>query len=170
MEPKKIVVVVLMLIFIAGLGFFGYSKIVNHNGSTGEKTTETTLPNPMVERASTDEIQTALGFSFTALPTNMTDTKYFTIDNTIAEADFTSGGVAYTVRKAKAITDNIAGVYTQFGSSQTLVNSTGNDVLYQYNDGSEGLATWTAGDYCYSVFCTSGAQLDAVQSIVNAVS
>jgi len=169
MEPKKIVVAVLMLIFIAGLGFFGYSKIANPSGNRATEKS-TTLPNPMVERASVDEIQTALGFTFTALPANMTDPKYFTIDNTIAEADFTSDGTAYTVRKAKATTDNIAGVYTQFGSSQTIASSAGNDVLYQYNDSSEGLATWSTGDFCYSVFCESGAQLNALQSIVNAVS
>lgn len=169
MEPKKIVVAVLMLIFIAGLGFFGYSKIATPSGNkTAEKSTE--LPNPMTERASVEEIQTALGFTFTALPANTTDLKYFTIDSTIAQADFTLDGVNYTVRKAKATTDNIAGVYTQFGSSQTLANSAGNDVLYQYNDSSEGLATWSVGDYVYSVFCASGAQLDTLQSIVNTVS
>jgi len=169
MEPKKIVVVVLMLIFIAGLGFFGFSKIANQSGhKANENSTE--LPNPMMERASVDEIQNALGFSFNSLPANTSDIQYFTIDNTIAQADFTADGVTYTVRKAEANAGDITGVYTKFTSSQTIANSTGIDVLYQYNEGSEGLATWSAGNNVYSVFCESGARLDAMQSIVNAVS
>jgi len=169
MEPKKIVVVVLMLIFIAGLGFFGFSKIANPSGNkAAENSTE--LPNPMVERASTDEIRDTLGFTFNSLPSNTSDIKYFTIDNTIAEADFTADGVTYTVRKAEANAGDITGVYTEFTNSQTIASSAGIDVLYKYNEGSEGLATWTAGDYVYSAFCESDARLDAMQSIVNAVS
>jgi len=169
MKSKKIVVVVLILSALMAISFSGCAKTdKNTTGSTTKNSTE--IPNPMVERESTTEIKDALDFTFDSLPTDISSIKYFTIDDTIAQADFTSNGVAYTVRKAAATVDNIAGVYTEFSDSQTITNSTGIDVLYKYNEGAEGLALWTSGAFIYSVFCESGFDSTAMQSIVAAVS
>ena len=173
MKSKKIIVVVLILSALMAISFSGCAKTdKNTTGSTTANTTQNTteIPNPMVEKASTAEIKNALDFTFDSLPTDISSIKYFTIDDTIAQADFTSNGVAYTVRKAAATVDNIAGVYTEFSGSQTIANSTGIDVSYKYNDGAEGLALWTSGAFIYSVFCESGFDSTAMHSIVDPVS
>lgn len=160
MKSKKILSVVLILVSLTIIMFSGCTK-------TTEKSTS--LPNPMVEKASTAEIKDTLGFTFDSLPANITDVKYYTISDNLAQVDFTSNGIEYTVRKAENAGADISGVYNELPNTQTIANSAGNDVLYKSDDNGMGLATWNAGNDTYSVFCDTGFDLTAMQAVVDAV-
>lgn len=160
MKTKNLLFVSFLLLAAIALPLSGCTK-------QAEKSEE--LPNPIVQMASLADIQTALGFTFEALPENITDVTYTTIADTTAQVDFTADGQTYNVRKAKNTNQDISGVYLKFANSQTIKDANGNAVLYQYNDGAEGLATWSNTDFSYSVYCPAGFNLTAMQSMVNAI-
>ena len=165
MKSKKRLLVSLILVSLTALLFSGCSPAAEKKADS-----KTELPNPMVEQASLAAIKDAIGFTFSTLPTGITDVKYYTIADNLAQADFTLNGVNYTVRKADATIDNVSGVYTEFKNSQTKTSPSGATVLYQYNDDGMGLATWTQGAFVYSVYCETGFDLNAMEAVVNSVS
>ena len=164
MKSKKIIFVSLILISLTALLFTGCTPAAEKKDDS-----KTEIPNPMVEQPSLEAIKEAIGFSFESLPTGITDVKYFTIADNLAQADFTLDGVTYTARKTDSGMENIAGVYTQFSNSQTKTTTAGAAVLFQYDEGKAGLATWTAGTYGYSVYCEDGFDLAGMEVVVNGV-
>lgn len=159
MKTKKQLFLSLVLVAIFAIGFAGCSK---------EESTE--LPNPMVQRASLEAIRADLGFTFETLPGSISDQTFFTIADTTAQTDFTDKGITYSARKAKNANENISGVYITFANEQTINNKKGNAVFYQYNDGLEGLATWSDTEFIYSLYCETSFDLTAMQSVVNTIS
>lgn len=164
MKSKKFLLVTLFLVALTVLLFSGCTP------AEKKEETKTEIPNPMVEQASTAAIKEAIGFTFETLPAGITDVKYFTISDNLAQADFTLNGVSYTVRKGDAIIEDIAGVYTNFQNGETKTNATGAAVLYQSNPDGMGLATWKTDKYTYSVYCESGFDLTGMEVVVNGVS
>jgi len=164
MKSKKIIFVSLILISLTALLFTGCTPAAEKKDDS-----KTEIPNPMVEQASLEAIKEAIGFSFESLPTGITDVKYFTIADNLAQADFTLDGVAYTARKADSGMENWSGVYRAFDNGQTKTNLSGAEVLFQYDDGA-GLATWSTGNYNFSVYCAEGFNLAGMEAIVDAVS
>ena len=169
MKSKKFLLVTLILVSFTALGFSGCTPAAEKPADKPAES-KTELPNPMVEQASLSAIKDAIGFTFETLPAGITDVKYFTISDNLAQANFTLNGVSYTVRKGDALIDNIAGVYTDFQNGETKTNSTGAAVLYQSNPDGMGLATWTQGAFVYSVYCESGFDLAGMEVVVNGVS
>jgi len=172
MKSKKLLLVTLILVSLTALGFSGCTPAAEKPADKPAETStdsKTELPNPMVEQASTVAIKDAIGFTFETLPTGITDVKYFTISDNLAQADFTLNSVSYTVRKGDAIIDNVAGVYTDFQSGETKANASGAPVLYQTNPDGMGLATWTQGAFVYSVYCETGFDLAGMEAVVNGV-
>ncbi|MBU4438239.1 MAG: hypothetical protein L6276_09495 [Acetobacterium sp.] len=165
MKSKKLRLFTLILVSLTALLFFGCTPAAEKKDDS-----KTEIPNPMVEQASLTAIKDAIGFTFSTLPTGITDVKYYTIADNLAQADFTLNGVKYTVRKADATIDNVAGVYTEFKNSQTKTNPSGAVVLYQNNDDGMGLATWTQEAFVYSVYCETGFDLAGMEIVVNGVS
>jgi len=84
MKSKKIIFVSLILISLTALLFTGCTPAAEKKDDS-----KTEIPNPMVEQASLEAIKEAIGFSFESLPTGITDVKYFTIADNLAQADFT---------------------------------------------------------------------------------
>ena len=169
MKSKKILLVTLILVSLTALSFSGCTPAAEKPADKPAES-KTELPNPMVEQASTAAIKEAIGFTFETLPAGITDVKYFTISDDVAQADFTLNGVSYTVRKGDALIDNIAGVYTDFQSGETKANTSGAAVLYQTNPDGMGLATWKTDKYTYSVYCETGFNLAGMEAVVNGVS
>jgi hypothetical protein len=169
MKSKKILLVTLILVSLTALSFSGCTPAAEKPADKPAES-KTELSNPMVEQTSLDAIKTAIGFTFETLPTSITDVKYFTISDNLAQADFILNRVSYTVRKGDALIDNVAGVYTDFQSGETKANSTGAAVLYQSNPDGMGLATWTQGAFVYSVYCETGFDLAGMEAVVNGVS
>lgn len=169
MKSKKFLLVTLILVSFTALGFSGCTPAAEKPADKPAES-KTELPNPMVEQASTAAIKEAIGFTFDSLPAGITDVKYFTISDDVAQADFTLNSVSYTVRKGDALIDNIAGVYTDFQSGETKANTSGAAVLYQTNPDGMGLATWTQGAFVYSVYCETGFELAGMEVVVNGVS
>lgn len=156
------------------LTFSGCSKPAENTADTTTDDTKTenidTMPNPVVERASSEEVNAALGFTFESLPENITDVKYSTISNNLAQVTFTSSNVNYTVRKANPDIDNVSGVYTPFKNGETRTTASGAAAIFQSNDNGMGLATWKTDRFIYSVYCESGFDVAAMEAIVNAIS
>lgn len=165
MKSKKILLVSLILVSLTALLFTGCTPAAEKRDEP-----KTELPNPMVEQASLAAIKDAIGFTFETLPASITDVKYFTISDNVAQADFTLNGVSYTVRKGDVMIDNIAGVYTEFKSGETKANLAGVAVIYQTNPDGMGLATWKTDKYTYSVYCETGFNLAGMEAVVNGVS
>lgn len=165
MKSKKRRLFTLILVALTALLFAGCTPAAEKKDDS-----KTEIPNPMVEQASLAAIKDTIGFTFETLPTGITNVKYYTISDNLAQADFTLNGVNYTVRKADAGVDNVAGVYTEFKNGQTKTAPSGAVVLYQNNDDGMGLATWTQGAFVYSVYCESGFDLAGMEAVVNAVS
>ncbi|MEL7661490.1 MAG: hypothetical protein BI182_05780 [Acetobacterium sp. MES1] len=165
MKSKKLLLFPLILVSLTVLLFTGCTPAAEKKDDS-----KTELPNPMVEQASSEAIKDAIGFTFETLPAGITDVKYFTISDDIAQANFTLGGVNYTVRKGDVMIDNIAGVYTEFQSGETKANASGIPVLYQTNPDGMGLATWKTDKYTYSVYCETGFDLAGMEVVVNGVS
>jgi len=128
------------------------------------------LPNPMTEMASLEAINDSLGFTFDSLPEPATDSVYYVIADTIAQVDLNFEEKAFTIRKAKRSEEDISGVYTQFNHGETITDSRGNAVFYQYNEDAEGLATFSTTDYDYSVYTTENFDLNVMQTVVNSLS
>lgn len=165
MKSKKILLVSLILVSLTALLITGCTPAAEKKDEP-----KTELPNPMVEQASLAAIKDAIGFTFETLPASITDVKYFTISDNVAQADFSLNGVSYTVRKGDVMIDNIAGVYTEFKSGETKANSAGVAVIYQTNPDGMGLATWKTDKYTYSVYCETGFKLSGMEIVVNGVS
>lgn len=173
MKSKKRLLVTLILVALTALLFAGCTPAAEKPADKPAETStdsKTEIPNPMVEQASLAAIKDALGFTFETLPAGITDVKYFTIADNLAQADFTLNGVSYTVRKGDALIDNVAGVYTEFKNSETKANSSGATVLFQSNPDGMGLATWTQGAFVFSVYCETGFELSGMEVVVNGVS
>ncbi len=165
MKSKKILLITLILVSLTTLLFSGCTPAAEKKDEP-----KTELPNPMVEQASSEAIKDAIGFSFDSLPAGISDVKYFSISDEIAQANFTLNGVSYTVRKGDALIENIAGVYTEFKNGETKTSASSAAVLYQSNPDGMGLASWTQGAFVYSVYCETGFELTGMEAVVNGVS
>lgn len=169
MKSKKLRSFALILVALTALLYSGCTPTAEKPADKPAET-KTEISNPMVEQTSLAAIKDAIGFTFETLPAGITDLKYFTIADNLAQADFTLNGISYTVRKGDALIDNVAGVYSEFKNGETKSNASGAAVLYQSNPDGMGLATWTQGAFVYSVYCKTGFALAAMETIVNGVS
>lgn len=100
-------------------------------GCAGEGSAQ--IPNPMSEKASLDEINSAANTNIQRPGFDVTDESFFTIttdDMVVADYRFTLEGVEYTLRGANTAED-ISGVYGDTGS----------------------LAIWYYGDTQYTLYC-----------------
>lgn len=165
MKSKKLILASLILVSLTALLFTGCTPAAEKKDDS-----KTEIPNPMVEYASSEAIKDAIGFSFESLPAGITDVKYFTIADNLAQADFTLNGVAYTVRKADPEVENWSGVYRKFENGQTKTSGSGQAVFYQYDQAIAGLATWSTGNYNFSVYCAEGFDLSGMEVVVDGVS
>ncbi|WP_026396123.1 hypothetical protein [Acetobacterium malicum] len=174
MKSKKILIVPLVLVSLTVFTFSGCSKPAEKPADTTTDDTKTenveSMPNPVVERTSSEEVSAAIGFTFESLPADITDVKYSTISNNLAQVTFTSNGVNYTARKADPNIDNVSGVYTAFKNGETRTTASGTAVIFQSNDDGMGLATWKTDNFIYSVYCESGFDAAAMEAIVNSIS
>lgn len=174
MNSKKFLIVPLVLVSLTIFTFSGCSKPAENTADTPTDDTQTenveSMPNPVVERASSEEVSAAIGFTFDSLPADITDVKFSTISDNLAQVTFTANGVNYTVRKANPDIDNISGVYTSFKNGETRTTASDVAVIFQNNDDGMGLATWKTDSFIYSVYCESGFDVAAMEAIVNAVS
>lgn len=174
MKSKKILLIPLVLVSLTVFTFSGCSKPAENttNPPTDDTKTENveSIPNPVTERASSEEVSAAIGFTFDALPADIATVKYSTIADNLAQVTFTANGVNYTVRKADPNIDNVSGVYTDFKHGESKAHPSGTAVIYKNNDDGMGLATWKTDSFIYSVYCDSGYDAAAMEAIVNGIS
>ena len=128
----------------------------------------TQIPNPWQDFASLEEAVKAVGFDFVA-PDTLTGcdkVAYQVIpDDQIIEVLYLNGEERQvSVRKAVS-SENISGVYTQFDQVEQ-VEVDGRSVTMSGDGETVSLATWTDGDYSFSVYADNGlAQGDMAQLV-----
>lgn len=169
MKSKKQLLVALILVSLTALSFSGCTSAPKKPADSTDDT-KTQLPNPMAQQTSTAAIKDAIGFTFDTLPSDITDVRYYTISDNLAQVDFIANNVSYTVRKGASVIANVSGVYTNFQNGETKTAPSGAAVMYQSNPDGMGLATWASDDYVYSVYCETGYDIAGMEVVVNGVS
>lgn len=128
------------------------------------------LSNPWTDYESQEEAEQAVGF-----PVQLPDiqwTEYPVIYRVMTDTDVSLLEIIYenaeqtvTVRKGTGMED-VSGDFNSY-TEQKEVTAEGNTVTLQGNDGSVSLATWTKGNYAYSVQAEPGIDEDTMTALVS---
>lgn len=124
------------------------------------------MPNPMQE-ATAQDFAAIAGFE-PVLPADATDVAYFlyTLGDTLAEVQFTSGDAAYTFRTENGKIADISGMYFSFQSEETAsINGIASTI--RFNEGNEGVYAWydAAASINYSLSVNQGATAEGLQAM-----
>lgn len=106
----------------------------------------------VMECASIDELSRALGFAVRApseLPFEPEQTTYNNMFGKFAQIDYRAGDASLCVRMAPG-TEDISGDYNAYAKEET-VELDGQSVLLKGDGSAVSLATWTDGEYAYSI-------------------
>lgn len=131
----------------------GCSKSTTAEDNVAEATTQAEqMPSPITEYGTLEEAEKAVGFNITA-PEAIGEChieSFSTISDDVIQIDYTNDdGREITIRKGAGSND-ISGDYNEYEESQECVLD-GKDVTLKGNNDSVSLATWTDGEYNYSV-------------------
>lgn len=89
--------------------------------------------------------------------------------NNVEEVDYKNDSdEELTLRKGECEEDEISGDYNTYDNSET-VDVNGNSVTISGNDDTYSLATWTNGDYAYSVYSTIGLTKEHITGICDGI-
>ncbi len=167
---KNILTFVLTAFFIAAFATGCRSEQPN----TGKKTDATNsrtsedvqIPSPWTDCETVEAAETLAGFDITAPETlDSYDQKVIRVMNDeIIQIGYYADDETYILlRKGKGDKD-ASGVYTEYENTETAeVNSV--EVTLKGNGEKINIATWTDGDYSYSVYSTKGESRDFITSI-----
>ncbi len=128
------------------------------------------LANPFIECATIEEAAKAAGFDFTlpsSIPDGYTEPKIRAVSNTMIEVIYTTSEDKLTARKA-AKTGDISGDYNIYAEEES-VDVGDLKVELKGNDGNVSVATWTDGDYSYSVSTRTGLARDIMVKLVGEI-
>ena len=125
-------------------------------------------PNPLTEHESLAALTGAVGFDVTApsVPEGYTAELYLDIGGKVAEINYRNGEKELCYRVSRGSGD-ISGVYTTYSTEKTL-DVKGVSVKAQGNTSTE-LATWSTGDFTWSVYAPDGLTDAQVQQIAASV-
>lgn len=131
------------------------------------------IANPWFEYDTQEEAQDD-GFSFEA-PFKIDDYTAYVYRSTkaainnVEEVDYKdSEGNELTLRKGECEESEISGDYNKYENSET-VDVDGNSVTISGNDDTYSLATWTNGDYAYSVYSTVGVTKEYITAVCDGI-
>lgn len=148
-------------------------------GCTSNTTTESSaassanIANPWFEYDTQEEAQDD-GFSFEA-PYKIDDYTAYVYRSTkaainnVEEVDYKdSDGNELTLRKGECEEYEISGDYNTYDNTEE-VDVNGNSVTISGNDDTYSLATWTHGDFAYSVYSTVGLTKENMTGICDGI-
>ena len=126
------------------------------------------IPNPLTEHESLAALTGAVGFDVPApsVPEGYTAELYLDIGGKVAEINYRNGEKELCYRVSRGSGD-ISGVYTTYSTEKTL-DVKGVSVKAQGNASTE-LATWSTGDFTWSVYAPDGLTDAQVQQIAASV-
>ncbi len=129
------------------------------------------IPNPMVEYETLNEVNEELGLGM-FLPQGVSDTKFFIIDDAIAEAQYVYNGINISQRMTKSESSiDISGVSGDLEVNESL-EAMINDQPYpfdaKYDEGGIGTANFydSVEQVQYSLFVESEANADILAELV----
>lgn len=135
-----------------------------------ESSAQAEIANPVEECKSLDEAEEIAGFGI-SVPEGVEDSQeciISVINKELIEIQYTDAdGNEICLRKA-AGSEDISGDFSDYPEENTTQIG-GNTVLLKGSDGNIMNATWTDGDYSYSVTC-SGLSEDQITGILSALS
>ena len=135
----------------------------------------TQIPNPWEEYSSLADAAKAAGFEMNIpeRPRMFTKTTYQVVKNekqTMLEVIYSAedSGEQMVLRKATAAEsdEDISGDYNVYDETSTVTVGE-YTVTLKGNDQKVCLATWTSGDYAYSLDCTSGMTTEEMMSLIS---
>lgn len=135
----------------------------------------TQIPNPWEEYSSLADAAKAAGFemSIPERPRMFTQTTYQVMkdeNQTMLEVIYSAedSGEQMVLRKATAAEsdEDISGDYNVYDETSTVTVGE-YTVTLKENDQKVCLATWTSGDYAYSLDCTSGMTTEKMMSLIS---
>ena len=126
------------------------------------------IPNPWVDCKNMKEAEKIAGFSY-EIPEKIddyTDISIQVLDEDMIQVVYQKDEESITLRKGRG-SDDVSGNYSEYDESKEI--TVGDyQVTEKGNDGNVMLATWTSGDYSYSVD-TSGMSAEAINEIIQQV-
>ncbi len=140
----------------------------------GDDTTAPQIPNPWETYDSLADAAKAAGFEMGVpeRPRMFTETTYQVLkdgDQTILEVLYSAedSGEQMVIRKASGAEKNtdISGDYNVYNEMNTVTVGE-YEVTLKGNDQKVNLATWTSGDYTYSLDCTSGITTEEMTAFI----
>ena len=162
---KKIMILTLCVIMAISLVACG-NKTAEDDTSTpptmGNGGT-TQVVNPFVKCDDITQAEKLAGFTFT-LPTGFEPTVIRAAENDMIEAIAGNDENEIRIRKANG-NEDISGNYNEYAEVQEIEIDTKN-VTIKGNDGVINVATWTDGEYTYSIGTTSGLSVDEITTLV----
>ena len=168
---KKIHAIATAVALVATLGIVackGQATTPETTDTEGSAVIGMQMPNPWKEFTGIDEAENAAGFEID-VPEGVDgyDEQLVQGMDDMIEVRFINGDDQINIRKSVGTDDN-SGVYDSF-ETVTTENVNGHDVSVSSNGDQAYLATWTAGDYTFSVYANNGMDLAALLDIVAAV-
>lgn len=156
-----------------GLDSAALSDMINSMNSGGGIGGDVEIPSPFHEFSTLAEAETFAGFKMT-LPANMpagyTQQLIEAVEKDMIQVIYQTGNEQLMIRKANGNKD-ISGDYNEYSESKSLTVGD-KKVATKGNNGSIQVATWTEGEYSYSIRSNSdGVALDAatVSTMIEAI-
>lgn len=150
------------------------STMVPHTGSAIDSSTPVYVPNPWVRCATMREAKYIAGFGLTApdkiagAPRN----KISAIKGDMIELTYKNKSNTIYLRKSKGKNQDNSGVYTNYQAKKTLTVNKTKVYTKGKKSGSKytvNVATWTKGNYSYSISCKKGVSTSSITKAVKAV-
>lgn len=125
----------------------------------------------ITEMASLDDLEKAAGFDMpdisASLPSTPVEASYIYYGDGLAEVQYASGDEEACFRKAPGAED-ISGDYNTYESTEKVTVG-GIEVTLKGDGEKVNLATWTLGDYTYSVMARGGLLADTMTAMVSVI-
>jgi len=139
---------------------------ITSKDTSADTKVEPSIPNPLTEHKTIDELKSAVGFDFKtpATPDGYSVSLIQDIDKSLAEIRFSKGESEISYRISRDTTDN-SGVYTEYQSIKTL-NIDKTEVSTKGTGDSICVAVWFKDGFCHSVYCEKGITSDMLSAIV----
>lgn len=135
----------------------------------GVKEIAASIPNPIKEYQTLDELEAALPFilQLPHVPSEYMMSSFTTIDETLAQVIFTSATNTITYRMAGG-TEDISGDYTDY-PLEVDVDSKWDEVTLKGDSDGIYVAVWTDGTYTYSISSKEALSEEEMMDIVESI-
>jgi hypothetical protein len=166
----RLLCMTLMIFSIAGCNSDTKNQDTNENTTNSEKEESAEIANPFIPCESIEDAKSHLDFEM-IIPEDLPDgyelSEIFAIENTLLELNYEQGTNELTYRQGKG-SDDVSGDYSVYEVEKT-VEVNGLDIKLMGNNTKINTATWTNGDFSFSISVNlsgDGMDEDVILSII----